>query len=295
MGIRCLFGHDFGGREVERDRREDGDEVVVAYRTVETCERCGSRRVVSENKEIKPIRSVGDAAERDPATPETGVEPSSGEPTSPETGEARTAPAETDEATPESVAAPVGGGTADASEDAAIIIDDAPSGPGNGGTERPAGGGATDATDATDTGGSAESQPSDLNAAVASEPETELLDGSADGAPGDETSADDPDAWPEAGADDGFDADSPTAGGPSVSTDPDGSPVPWPERDGIEQDRNGTKFVRPESETPAPDAATEFHCPNCRATRPSSASSLRSGDVCPECRKGYLAERSVER
>jgi len=140
MGIRCLFGHDFGGREVERDRREDGDEVVVAYRTVETCERCGSRRVVSENKEIKPIRSVSDAAERDLATPGTGVEPSSGEPASPETGEARTAPAKTDGATPESVAAPVGGGTADASEDAAIIIDDAPSGLGNGGTERSAGG-----------------------------------------------------------------------------------------------------------------------------------------------------------
>lgn len=308
MGIRCLFGHDFGGREVERDRREDGNEVLVTYRTVETCERCGSRRVVSENKEIKPIGSVSDAADRGPATPETGAEPGpSEEPASPEAGEARTdspetdrqtdgPTAEADDATPEAVAAPTGGGTADASEDAAIIIDDAPSGPGDGGTERSVGGDATDASDTTDAGGSAESQTPDLDAAVASEPETELLDGSTDGASGDKAPADDTGAWPDVGADDdGFDADSPTASGPSVSTDPDSSPAPWPEQDGVERDRNGTKFVRPESETPDPDAATEFYCPNCGATQPSSASSLRSGDVCPECRKGYLAERSAER
>jgi predicted RNA-binding Zn-ribbon protein involved in translation (DUF1610 family) len=300
MGIRCLFGHDFGGREVERDRREDGDEVVVAYRTVETCERCGSRRVVSENKEIKPLESGRDEADREPTRAETGPEQTTPDPDAapveqsaasarPETPDPQTE--ETGDGTAETVTAP-----ADASEDAAIIIDDAPPDPGDAGTES-VDGDPDDADPATvDADGA--SAP-DLDAAVASEPETELLGGGADAeaeaSPADEGApADDTAAWPDAATeDDGFDAESPTEGGPTVSTDADGSPAPWPDESGVERDRNGTKFVRPEAETPDRDAETEFHCPNCGATRPSSASSLRSGDVCPECRKGYLAERPV--
>ena len=43
MGLRCLLGHEYANREVEREREERGNEVVVTYRTVETCDRCGER------------------------------------------------------------------------------------------------------------------------------------------------------------------------------------------------------------------------------------------------------------
>ncbi|QCC55817.1 DUF7093 family protein [Natronorubrum bangense] len=36
---------------------------------------------------------------------------------------------------------------------------------------------------------------------------------------------------------------------------------------------------------------TEFYCPQCAFVAPGTRSSLRTGDICPECRKGYLSER----
>jgi transcription elongation factor Elf1 len=297
MGIRCLLGHDFGGREVERDRREAGDEVVVAYRTVETCERCGSRRVVSENKEIKPLKSASEAAEASSQESPSPTESASQDAVTATTDEAK--PPNPDSS--ETVAASTGGGgVADATEDAAIILDDAP----------PTEGESTGPEASVGTGPSAETPDTsgpapDLDAAVESEPDTELLDDDADEA-GDEDLAvvddgetaalDSADAWPDDDdADGGFDAESPTPGGPTVAAaDGDGAPAPWPDEAGVERDSNGTKFVRPDAETPDRGAVTEFHCPNCGATQAASASSLRSGDVCPDCQKGYLAERQVE-
>lgn len=308
MGIRCLLGHDFGGREVERDRREAGDEVVVAYRTVETCERCGSRRVVSENKEIKPLTSPGEATEAAPqeSAPATGA-PSGAQGAVTATADGAERP-ESDSS--ETVAASTGGGgVADATDDAAIILDDTPS---SGDAEADA---STETPDAdVDAAAGTPDTPSpapDLDAVVESESETELLDDDEstdedltvvdDGETelldddGDETN--DVDSWPAADddADDGFNAGSPTSGGPTVAADDgDGAPAPWPEEESVERDSNGTKFVRPETETPDRGAVTEFHCPNCAATHATASSSLRSGDVCPDCRKGYLAERQAE-
>ncbi|MDF9744830.1 DUF7093 family protein [Natrinema salsiterrestre] len=42
---------------------------------------------------------------------------------------------------------------------------------------------------------------------------------------------------------------------------------------------------------PADDVPTEFYCPRCEYVAPGNRSSLRSGDICPDCRKGYLSER----
>ncbi|CQR51200.1 MULTISPECIES: DUF7093 family protein [Haloferax] len=41
----------------------------------------------------------------------------------------------------------------------------------------------------------------------------------------------------------------------------------------------------------APDDAVEYYCPNCGHARGASSSSMRAGDICPECKKGYIAER----
>ncbi|WP_049986643.1 DUF7093 family protein [Halobellus rufus] len=44
-------------------------------------------------------------------------------------------------------------------------------------------------------------------------------------------------------------------------------------------------------ESDVPDDRVEFYCPNCGYVREAGVSSMRAGDICPECRKGYIAER----
>ncbi|WP_276255680.1 DUF7093 family protein [Halomontanus rarus] len=42
----------------------------------------------------------------------------------------------------------------------------------------------------------------------------------------------------------------------------------------------------------APDGVpSEFYCPRCEFVAPGDRGSLRAGDICPDCRKGYLGER----
>lgn len=62
MGLRCLLGHNFGEPEVERDREEDGNEVVITVREVKECTRCGDQQVVSENKEITSLDQLTNEA-----------------------------------------------------------------------------------------------------------------------------------------------------------------------------------------------------------------------------------------
>src|SRR6056297_1802016 len=62
MGLRCLLSHDFGEAELEREREEQGNEVVITVNEVKTCTRCGERRVVSENTEVTSIDQLTDTA-----------------------------------------------------------------------------------------------------------------------------------------------------------------------------------------------------------------------------------------
>ncbi|RZV11626.1 hypothetical protein BDK88_0506 [Natrinema hispanicum] len=41
----------------------------------------------------------------------------------------------------------------------------------------------------------------------------------------------------------------------------------------------------------ADDVPTEFYCPRCDYVASGDRASLRAGDICPDCRKGYLSER----
>jgi hypothetical protein len=46
---------------------------------------------------------------------------------------------------------------------------------------------------------------------------------------------------------------------------------------------------------PRPDPTdVELVCPDCGETWPSINVSLRPGDICPECRAGYLDEQVVQ-
>lgn len=41
------------------------------------------------------------------------------------------------------------------------------------------------------------------------------------------------------------------------------------------------------------DVPTEYYCPNCGSAKLGQRHSLRTGDICPECRAGYVAEREI--
>jgi len=320
MGLRCLLGHEYANREVERDREERGDEVVVTYRTVETCDRCGERRVVSENKEVRPIRNPaedgvttglgsggsgsvtpdlggaddapgGEGVQEPEQEPEPKSEPRSPSPsdsdTTPETVSTRsdtsdveTADADSSEPTSEPATADDGQAGTD---DGGIILDDGPDD--EAGSDRNRG----------EWAEAAESEPG--------------ADADADATPTDDdgtTVVSDDEGWPEpAGEDEGFDAE-PSDGGP---TDVSFGGEMAPERaDGAANGEaetaatNGTaggsvggkQFVAAETVERVgeeSDAETEFFCPNCGHAREAGGSSMRAGDICPDCHKGYIAER----
>ncbi|ERH01615.1 MAG: hypothetical protein J07HN6_01171, partial [Halonotius sp. J07HN6] len=81
MGIRCLLGHDFGDPELERDREEQGDEVVVTVSEQQTCTRCGATKVVSENTEVTSLEQLTETADDEVAAgDDTDAEPAADAP-----------------------------------------------------------------------------------------------------------------------------------------------------------------------------------------------------------------------
>jgi ssDNA-binding Zn-finger/Zn-ribbon topoisomerase 1 len=61
MSFKCsVFGHAYGDSEIEREREEDGSEVVTTIQERQTCTRCGETRVVSENKEVTTLETAAD-------------------------------------------------------------------------------------------------------------------------------------------------------------------------------------------------------------------------------------------
>ena len=72
------MGHDWGEERVETEREEARGQVAVTERAYRECTRCGERRVVSENTEVRPAAD-GEATEKDPGREESeeGTEESS--------------------------------------------------------------------------------------------------------------------------------------------------------------------------------------------------------------------------
>ena len=222
MGLTCsLLGHAFDETDVDRDRSEQGSEVVTVVRELEVCSRCGETRVVSENKEVTSI-----------------VEPDDGDD-------------------------PVTGGPGASGIDA-----EAPAGPG--GDEPPveseATAAASEVTSATRAVSDAEQESTESEAAPdPSEEDAEILDDDTEEPkrepgqwPGDDTSGDEP--------------SEPAEGPVDLTTEPE-----------------------PAEETPEPAAGGvpdgDYVCPECGFAEPMEASSLRAGDACPSCQRGYLEAR----
>lgn len=266
MGLRCLIGHDYGDPQTSRDRRQRGSEVVVTVREYRECTRCGHRRVLSENKEVTTGAPAGNEPPADARTTEA---PAGDEPTAEAAWSSDVEPADPDQATAESFSRSASGAPGDepmtAAEDDGIILEDEP--------ERPP-------------------------RAHGEWPEADLDDKPA----GDAT--DEPGPWPdeagEPGAEEPEPPEPPEPPGPDeepldVGPEPTGesaaetSAEPSPEQsDASVGDADPSPPPRPDNRT------TEFVCPDCGETWPTRNASLRPGDICPACKRGYLDERVVQ-
>lgn len=304
MGLRCILGHDFGETRTERDREERGDEVVETITEVRECQRCGEREIVSESTEVTSL-----APDRGP-----GVSDDDGRSSGPaDTTDAGVTPTDANPPSEPSDAGVRG------DRDVDVVIDDTES-------DEPVEDDAEiiDAGPSTDESPTADSRPTDASAA------SNGADAAGDRDPGawpdaDEThpaeaSGTEPTGtsdWPdhdidgdtggdritvgEAGAVDTADAtelygeEADTA--PSEDTEiVDGEPEPAP------VDTNGSDAVletdsvasQVDLSPPARETQREYFCPDCGHAETVGASSMREGDICPECLRGYIDERSVE-
>jgi len=366
MGLRCLLGHDFGEPELQREREEDGDEVVTTVKEVKTCARCGEAQIVSENTEVTTMEQLADEA----AAAAAGGGGSAGEPDSGTPGGPSATAGGSDAPEVDAGGVDAGGASDDdaitlgeepgAGSDDAVILDEGPSGDAEaesaetGPEPGAADAGATDRPDAAN-------EPEPSRGPDPAEEEAELLDagdrseagGSAAADAGPESgSTDDPDAeaddgvildeeeespddrergawpsvdegdaegddrtaWPDhGGEDEGFSAEVGEGGDAEVEFGGGLTPqaADRPEGDGEETeyveapddaesvafDAGGegetgiTRGESPDLETVGDDGPTEYYCPECGMVRAADGSSMRAGDICPECKRGYVDER----
>ena len=267
MGLKCsVIGHKYGEAEVEREREEQGSEVVITIQERETCERCGKTRIVSENKEVTAIETpsdiAGDMIDDAETAADDDVDTSEADVSSDASGDAE---ADSDDGEPAATDDSSGFGESAVdvdpdADDAEILDDDDATAGGDSELEDPSTELAVDET--------AESEPA-MDAeddAVATDPDEDdgmIIDGD------DETPDDDraPGEWPDEPNSDG-DGWTPETGG---STDDD-------EPSDVEP-FGGNAVTVPEG---------QFRCPECEFTTEVASSSLRAGDFCPECHMGAL-------
>lgn len=257
MGLRCLIGHEYGEPESSRDRNQRGNEVVVTEREYRECTRCGHRRILSENKEITTETAEPSSEEADEAPP---AEASWSEP--PETEDQATV-----DAFARSPSEPAGGPDEPmtAADDDGIILDDDAEAPRRAHGEWPE----------ADVGGEPEDAASDEH-----EPWPDEV----------ETAEPDP---PEPAADEPVDAGPEPSG--AAETADEVAPTDEAEETEVMAGSADTTARESEGSSPRPDNRnTEFVCPDCGETWPTQDASLRPGDICPECRRGYLEERVVQ-
>ena len=258
MGLKCsVFGHKYGEATVERDREEQGSEVVITIREEETCERCGNTRVVSENKEVTSIETPADIA-GDVVEAQTAANDAD--------DETDTA-AESDEAvTPvfEEGSGGEGVGPVDPSADDAEIMDDSDDGVASGDAE----------LDATTTDVDVPDAESDVTTETEpGEDDGVIIDGDDEESTGDDRA---PGEWPEEPGDDEDDWKPETVLG-----------------DDTEETAEESE-VEPVTKSAVTAPEGQFYCEECGFSTPVESSSLREGDFCPECHKGALVHTAGE-
>ncbi|UPV72740.1 hypothetical protein M0R89_09280 [Halorussus limi] len=344
MSIRCsLLGHSYGDAEIEREREEQGSEVVVTVREFEECERCGERKIVTENKEVTALQSP--APDLESAESDSGMGSRSGE--SGATGATGPSAGATTDAT---VGVETGGATdaevtAAGEDDAEIMTDSTDSGGASASSSGGSASGGASAADAStgsassdtaETGGEAATAEGDFEQAPsAADDDGVILDDDAESDAESRTPGEWPEAetthpaetdegpgeWPAVGREDedeGYDADPDGSGSADVEFGGGLTPESAPGVDDGETEE--VEFVNAEGDAlqskdagenggqlssgisagadapslsgPAddPDVDAEFVCPECDYRQDVAGSSLRAGDICPECARGYLAQ-----
>ena len=320
MVLRCsLLGHDFGEAEVEREREERGSEVVVTVQEYEECSRCGERTVISENTEVTSLSTgTDDGSLSDDHDPQPTEQP-------PETD----APAdgiESDDAA--FIDADATDGDAEL-VDVGTDPADSATGSATDPADPAAAASSDDESDAIDVPTDENGDPVTDDGEILEDDGEPSPDRDRDH--GEWPDSDDvgppvgADAEPAAWPDDGDAAEPDTVdeeSGPTATDDDavvlenDAPPArsddartvtaepPAADRGDADtgtsaSSASGTGIERAdsvptpaESSTgPSDDVPTEFYCPRCEYVAAGDRSSLRAGDICPDCRKGYLSER----
>lgn len=105
---------------------------------------------------------------------------------------------------------------------------------------------------------------------------------------------DDQEQWPEAdGEDEGFDA----IAGDATADDNDRiiEAVHAEDAEPVGENTEAGFFraatINDPSDASDTDVHTEYYCPRCDWNAQSLVTSVRRGDICPSCRRGYVAER----
>jgi len=259
MGIKCsLLGHSFTETRVEEEREEQGSEVVITVKEVETCERCGAEQVVSENKEVTSIETESaDAAGEDAQDDASAAGPS------PSTG---TSPAP----------------DMDAVEDDAELIGDEPTAADD--AESSAG---RESAPGTDAGSHPAVESAEAGGAPGDDEPTAADDDAVILDDGDDGPARDPGEWPDE-ADDGPEADEEDATAvewPDDGRGDDGDE--WEASESLTRKIDEAEVERAGTATVTVPEGT-FECPECGFTTSVESTSLRAGDFCPECHRGSL-------
>jgi ssDNA-binding Zn-finger/Zn-ribbon topoisomerase 1 len=264
MGLKCsVIGHKYGEASVEREREEQGSEVVITIREEETCERCGKTRIVSENKEVTSIETPSDIAggmveDGESETAESAAEEdaAAADDEPPATG--------TDDGVKPDVETEVE--AVDPEDDDAEILDAEAESGGDSELDDP-----STVESVTDTD---DEEAAATDEAVNTDPEEDdgiIIDGDDEDRAGDDER--EPGAWPEE-PDKGDDDWTPmTETAAEEGTDEESTPDVEP--------LGGSAVTVPDG---------QFRCPECDFTTDVEASSLRAGDFCPECHKGALVK-----
>ncbi|MFB6223045.1 MAG: hypothetical protein ABEH86_05150 [Haloarcula sp.] len=286
MGLKCsVLGHKYGETTVEREREEQGSEVVITIQERETCERCGNTRIISENKEITAIETPSEIA-GDLVEEESAPESEAAETGQADVDRVESVSASDDEVDDsdgwDSVDDPVGHEPTDAEVDVGVDDDS---------YEEPVDPSADDAeiiddSDKDESGDVELDEPTmavDVADAESGEPVTEdetdpdKDDGLILGEEDDEKTISDerqPGEWPEEPGDDGDD------------WSPETMPVDNGADDVSDSESTGENTVT------VPEG--KFRCPECGFTTDVESTSLRAGDFCPECHRGSLINRRDE-
>jgi hypothetical protein len=250
MGLKCsLLGHAYEEAGVEREREEQGSEVVTVVKELERCTRCGRERVVSESTEVTTVVDPSEV-EADVDAADAGGAGGAGGGTGGFGGAVERAMDE----------GGTGGDGAETLDDGAAPGEDAPAG----GRADDSAGGPEESFDARD--------PEEEDAEILTDDDEDRAPGEWPDDPIDEDDGERP-VDPDVAADATLDAGS---GDDDADVGADAEPAPEPAAD-------------PDADHPDEESLSGITVPEGRIACPEcgfevdAESSYRDGDPCPQC------------